>query len=101
MKTLKPGVQMLNTSVARTVAATERPRGDAWMRKRDRILRRDCGLCQCDECKASTMPLLAHQVDHIVELADGGSNEDANLRAINRECHRRKTLAAERARAGR
>lgn len=97
MKMLKPRVAMLRTSSVRPMQ-TERLRGSSWMRIIDRIMRRDNGLCQCSECKASGRALIAHQVDHIVELADGGSNADANLQAINAECHVRKTNASNAAR---
>lgn len=34
-----------------------------------------------------------YQVDHIKELADGGSNKDANLEALCPNCHAEKTEA--------
>lgn len=39
------------------------------------------------------MPLVAHEVDHIIPKAEGGTDSPNNLRAINRDCHRRKTQA--------
>ncbi|AJG17323.1 phage holin [Pseudomonas plecoglossicida] len=30
-------------------------------------------------------------MDHIVALAHGGTDDDDNLRAINRDCHKAKT----------
>jgi len=94
---LQPRVQTLRTGTVKTLAV-ERTRGGNWMRTIARIMRRDHGLCQCDECQAAPAPLIAHQVDHIVELADGGSDDDANLRAMNRGCHARKTNEARKAR---
>ena len=35
----------------------------------------------------------ATEVDHILPLADGGTDDLGNLQAINRECHARKTVA--------
>lgn len=99
MKMLRPRVAMLRTTQVRTLQ-TERLRGSSWMRIIERIMRRDNGLCQCSECKAAGRLLIAHQVDHIVELADGGSNADANLQAINADCHVRKTNASKAARRG-
>lgn len=58
---------------------------------RQRILRRDGYTCQCEECSTAGLVLVAHEVDHITPLADGGTDDPANLRAINRECHKRKT----------
>jgi len=44
----------------------------------------------------------ARDVDHIIELADGGCFHDLkNLRALCHGCHQKKTLAARKARADR
>ena len=84
-----------------TVSATVRTRGSAWMAIRKRILKRDGYICRCDDCMASGVVRLAQEVDHITELADGGTDADDNLMAINSDCHKAKTLRAARARAGR
>lgn len=73
--------------------------GRPWRRKRARILKRDGYLCRCDDCTRDGLLLLAHEVDHIVPRARGGTDDDSNLRAINRDCHLRKT--AREAAAGR
>lgn len=66
--------------------------GSAWQRLRLVILSRDMGLCQCDECKGGELRLtLATEVDHIKPKAEGGTDEESNLRAVNSECHRRIT----------
>lgn len=59
------------------------PRG--WAVTRRRILRRDAGMCYLDGRPGAT------EVDHVVSVANGGSEEDSNLAAIHTECHRRKT----------
>lgn len=82
-----------------TVSETKRTRGRAWMTKRERILKRDSGLCQA--CKAAGRLKLAFEVDHIVELADGGTDDDTNLQSLCVECHKDKTERSKRARAGR
>lgn len=69
--------------------------GSAWDKLRLRILARDCGLCQCRECKRLDRIRLATQVDHIVPKAKGGTDDESNLQAINAECHARKTLTDE------
>lgn len=77
----------------------ERGYGAAWDRIRERILKRDCGICQCEECKALNRLRSATQVDHRVNKAEwkrvhgslAGVDDDSNLRAINVECHKRKT----------
>lgn len=71
--------------------AAERGYGAAWRRVRDRIMRRDAGVCRCAECKRLGRILEAHEVDHIVPKAQGGTDDDDNLQAINRECHKAKT----------
>ena len=61
------------------------------MAKRARILARDSWLCQCQECRTTGRVLPAHEVDHITPLHLGGTDDEGNLQAINRECHKRKT----------
>lgn len=97
---LKPKVSMLRSTQVRTLV-TERTRGGKWMRTIARIMRRANGLCECDDCKAQMAPRPAHQVDHIIELADGGADADHNLQALNADCHDRKTKAAAAARRAR
>jgi len=65
--------------------------GRPWRRLREKVLQRDGYLCQCDLCKNSGLPLLADEVDHIIPLAQGGSNELNNLQALNHIHHRIKT----------
>ena len=50
-----------------------------------RIMQRDGYTCACGRP--------ATEVDHIVNLASGGTHDDANLRAICRACHKIKTDA--------
>lgn len=65
--------------------------GRPWRRKRERIFKRDQYLCRCDDCAKLGRIREAHEVDHIVALAHGGTDDDSNLRAINRDCHKAKT----------
>lgn len=37
--------------------------------------------------------MVATEVDHIKPKASGGTDELSNLRAINKECHKKKTAA--------
>lgn len=99
MKMLKPKVAMLRTNRVKTLV-TERTRGSAWQKTRHRILMRDNGLCRCAECVASGRILVAHEVDHVVPLHEGGSDADINLSAINVDCHKRKSAAEAAKRAG-
>ena len=63
--------------------------GRPWRRLRAAILLRDQYMCQCPECNGAG--LLAHEVDHIIPIAKGGTDEPSNLQAINRDCHKRKS----------
>lgn len=67
----------------------KRTRGRKWQITRERILRRDNGLCQ--PCLLADQLTPATQVDHIRPLADGGTDTDANLQAICKPCHDAKT----------
>lgn len=77
----------------------ERGYGADWDRRRLRILKRDCGICQCEDCKALNRLRSATVVDHKVNKAEwkrlhgslAGVDDDSNLRAINVECHKAKT----------
>jgi 5-methylcytosine-specific restriction protein A len=102
IQTLKPRVQPLHKPArgwaeTSTKSTTERGYGWAWQRLRERILERDCGLCQ--PCKAHGRLTVAHAVDHIVSKANGGTDAERNLQAICETCHKAKT-AAERAGGG-
>lgn len=99
---LKPTLRNAPTRVqpaALTVSETKRTRGRAWMTRRSRIMSRDCGLCQ--QCKREGRLQLAEQVDHIRELADGGTDDDSNLEALCGDCHKAKTARSQAARRGR
>ncbi len=69
----------------------ERGYGSDWEKRRERILKRDNYLCQCEECKDNGWLTEANEVDHITPKAQGGTDDDWNLRAINNECHKKKT----------
>ena len=69
----------------------ERGYGWAWQQARERVMVRDCGLCQCEECKRLSRVRVATEVDHIVPKFEGGTDDEANLQAINVECHKAKT----------
>ena len=94
---LKPRIQSMRAKVKPcTVTATRRSLGDTWMAIRAKALARDRGLCQV--CAASGRLRLASEVDHVIELADGGTDAMGNLQAICAPCHRAKSDAAQRAR---
>lgn len=73
--------------------------GAPWDKIRLRILKRDCGVCQCSHCKAAGAVRIATEVDHIVSKKKaerlGWTQEqidaENNLQSINSDCHKRKT----------
>ena len=60
--------------------------GRPWRRKRAAILVRDNYTCRV--CGLITKDL---EVDHIVNVAQGGTDDDENLQAICIPCHKAKT----------
>jgi 5-methylcytosine-specific restriction endonuclease McrA len=84
-----------------TACVMEYRRLTDWGAIRRRILLRDDYRCVlCGNRDPNKGPLL--QVDHIVELADGGAwGDEANLRTLCLPCHKAKTKEARRARAAR
>ena len=77
---------------------TERGYGHAWRKRRARILERDGYLCQA--CKAKGRITPATDVDHIVNKASGGTDDDNNLQSLCKLCHKAKTQAESQAGAG-
>lgn len=65
--------------------------GSEWRKLRQIVLKRDHYLCQCDDCRRTNRINAAHDVDHIIPKAQGGTDDLSNLRAISTECHRLKT----------
>ncbi|MEL7937664.1 HNH endonuclease [Pseudomonas delhiensis] len=65
--------------------------GRPWRRLRVQILARDKYLCRCEECTRLGRLREADEVDHVVPLSRGGTDDPSNLRAINRDCHKAKT----------
>lgn len=62
----------------------------AWQQTRRRIWERDQGKCTgpyCIDTLPYSLPLWKADVDHIIELCEGGSNRDRNLRTLCRRCH--------------
>lgn len=78
-------------SASSTQSTTARGYGHAWRQLRDRIMARDCGMCQ--PCRMAGRVTAASAVDHIVNKARGGTDSEANLQAICDACHKAKTAA--------
>lgn len=60
--------------------------GRPWRRKREAILIRDHYTCRV--CGLTTKDL---EVDHVINVAQGGTDDDSNLQAICIPCHKSKT----------
>ncbi|CAG9195825.1 DNAse [Paraburkholderia tropica] len=63
--------------------------GSKWVKLREKILKRDNGLCQ--PCLALGRVAAARHVDHIVSKAEGGTDDESNLQSICVACHKAKT----------
>jgi len=59
---------------------------------RAEILHRD-PICRCPACKWHSTPCTkpSREADHIIEAADGGSNDPANGQGMCKACHAQKT----------
>lgn len=60
-----------------------------WSKLRSRILKRDEYLCQ--PCQRAGKLTTAKEVDHVLNIAAGGTDSPDNLQAICTTCHRAKT----------
>jgi len=69
----------------------KRLRGRAAVAWRERQLATEPYCRDCRELDGIERP--AAEVDHIVPLADGGTNDDDNLRSLCRPCHAARTRA--------
>jgi 5-methylcytosine-specific restriction endonuclease McrA len=67
----------------------ERLRGRALQSQRKRVWLRDKGICA--RCKRVTTFPSGFELDHIVALANKGTNDDANMQILHHECHDEKT----------
>lgn len=99
---LKPRVGVLGTRLGQSLATRDtRITGAGLQKIRDRIFRRDSGLCQCDECQApGVLPRIGEVVDHRVPLWEGGSDTDDNRQLLARTCHDKKSAAETKRRHG-
>ncbi|MBB3175894.1 5-methylcytosine-specific restriction protein A [Variovorax sp. Sphag1AA] len=107
MKLLRPSLPTLRSPLRRLEhlppgVVVPRLRGSKLQQMRRRLIVRDGYRCQCDMCEAGGAPrpitLATMELDHIVQVADGGTNDPSNLRCLHIECHAR-VSAAQRARS--
>jgi 5-methylcytosine-specific restriction endonuclease McrA len=92
LKTLKPTLSAIKTNRFKVLEAkagtTERIRGRAWMEKRQKI-----ALAHGYRCVDCGLIWRSHidQIDHIIPLEQGGSNDDKNLQLLCVPCHQKKS----------
>lgn len=86
LTTLKPRIGVLQSGAR--AATVERLRGYANTRRRDRLL---SAHPLCMHCTAEGRVTLAEEIDHRVPLWMGGTEDDANLAPLCRDCHKTKT----------
>ena len=67
----------------------QRGYGSTWNKQRAVALKRDDYLCQ--NCLTEKRVIPADSVDHIVNKANGGTDELSNLVSLCTPCHKRKT----------
>lgn len=94
LQTLKPKLKAIDTRTIKVLeakaGATPRIYGDTWGKIRQRIAKQHNYRCaQCGLIWRSHID----QIDHIIPLEQGGSNDDANLQPLCDGCHKVKTLA--------
>lgn len=78
--------------------STERGYGSKWRKVRERVMLRDCGLCQI--CIRAGVIRSASEVDHITNKATARAagwteeqiDDETNLQAVCSPCHKTKTL---------
>ena len=103
--TLKPRLAVLDTRRAKPLPKVGAPLygSSEWIALRRRILRERGARCESPECASPRRGADGGvEVDHIIEVADGGAPLDPrNAQVLCLSCHRLKTayVRAERARA--
>lgn len=68
---------------------SQRGYGYQWEKKKQRVIKRDRGLCMPHLRRGFPVPFA--EVDHIRSKKNGGGNELSNLQCICTECHKEKT----------
>jgi 5-methylcytosine-specific restriction endonuclease McrA len=86
LTTLKPRISVMQSGIK--AATVERLRGYANQRRRDRLL---SAHPLCMHCTAEGRVTLAEEIDHRVPLWMGGTEDDANLDPLCRDCHAKKS----------
>lgn len=67
----------------------QRGYGPEWDKRRERVMRRDAGICQ--PCLRHGLVHNGHAVDHRIPREFGGTEDDSNLQVICKTVHQAKT----------
>lgn len=94
VKTLTPRVKTLTAKV-QSLSRTKRITGTTLQNIRKKHFMANP---LCVECEKQGITSLAVELDHIVELADGGAESDANRQGLCSDCHKAKSAAQARLR---
>ncbi len=93
LTTLKPRLQTAGGRLAVLQPirpnTVQRKRGWAGVQDRERIRKRDCGLCQ--ECLRQGLTSVGSDVDHKIPLWKGGSDDDDNKELLCITHHKEKS----------
>lgn len=92
LRMLRPRVALSHAKPLGKTIAQQRVRGSAGVKLRRQVLREEpiCRVCLA----ADTLPILpSRDVDHIVPLFEGGSNDRSNLQGICDPHHKAKSTA--------
>lgn len=96
MQTLKPRVQTLSATTARSQTQTVRIRGNSLYAIRSKHFTKN-PLCVVCECEGRTA--LATELDHIVPLWEGGREAETNRQGLCTTCHQKKSAQEAKKRA--
>ncbi len=89
MQTLKPRVQALKRMSNVAEVTVERLPGRTAQDRNRRFLHHNP---LCAECLRHGRFSAAQEVDHIIPLWKGGTEDESNLQGLDRACHKLKTL---------
>lgn len=85
---LTPRVHVIAHARTTNIAAAQRTRGNAWTQIRNRHIRHEP---LCRHCALRGLVREAKEVDHIVPVVLGGTDDDSNLQSLCLPCHVAKT----------
>ena len=98
MKTLKPQIKTINTSLVKAAGVTERIRGNSLVAIKRKFEQANPRICAT--CIRQGLVGYGDELEHIVPLWQGGSESDSNREWICTNHHQIKTAAEAKQRVG-